>query len=207
MKRLIMYFAGIMMAFSLAACTPTQVTETAPQAGHQNPEGITPEMVQESNAAVKNEMDLKQGDPDAPKYDMVFVYFSNSDGTGLERENMDVEELTEQSVADCLIEKGVLDSGTTVNSFEIEGGEKAGPGVAADAAASGERIGTLDLSGIPETDSDKETAMLNAIANTFIENFELDKLKLLINGENYESGNTVQGDEDYLFFIDNYEKF
>ena len=49
--------------------------------------------------------------------------------------------------------------------------------------------------------------MLNAIANTFIENYELDKLKLLINGENYESGHISHGDEDYLEFIDKYEKF
>lgn len=206
MKKLFMYFAGIMMAFSLAACTPTQVTETLPQGGHRNPEGITPEMIAERNAAANNGVDLKQGDPDAPTYDMVFVYSVNSDATGLERSTMDVEELTEQAVVDCLVEKGVLEADTTVNSFDIEGGEKAGPGVAA-GNSDGERVGILDLSKIPESDTSEETAMLNAIGNTFIENFELDKLKLLINGENYESSHTVHGDEDYLFYIDKYEKF
>ncbi len=48
--------------------------------------------------------------------------------------------------------------------------------------------------------------MLNSIANTFIENYELDKLKLLVNGENYESGHIIQGDEDYLEFSSDYKE-
>ena len=193
MKKLIMCLAGLMTAVSLAACTPTQVTESAPQAAKQNPDGITPEMVAESNAAIKREADSA-----APVYDVAFIYVPNSDATGLTREEV---------LVDCLVEKGVLEADTTVNSFDIEGGEKPGPGVSADAVGSGERIGTLDLSGIPESGTAGEVAMLNAIANTFIENYELDKLKLLINGENYESGHIAHEDGDYLEFIDKYEKF
>lgn len=202
MKKLIMCLAGLMAAVSLAACTPTQVTESAPQAGRQNPEGITPEMVAESNAAIKREVDSA-----APVYDVAFIFVPNSDATGLTREEVNLEAMTEQALVECLIEKGVLAADTTVNAFDIEGGEKPGPGVSADAVGSGERIGTLDLSGIPESGTSGEIAMLNAIGNTFIENYELDKLKLLINGENYESGHIVHEDGDYLEFIDNYEKF
>jgi len=36
--------------------------------------------------------------------------------------------------------------------------------------------------------------MLNAIGNTFIENYELDKLKLLVNGENYKGTSITHGD-------------
>ncbi|MCI8838405.1 MAG: GerMN domain-containing protein [Hungatella sp.] len=202
MKKLIMCLAGLMTAVSLAACTPTQVTESAPQAAKQNPDGITPEMVAESNAAIKREADSA-----APVYDVAFIYVPNSDATGLTREEVSLEAMTEQVLVDCLVEKGVLEADTTVNSFDIEGGEKPGPGVSADAVGSGERIGTLDLSGIPESGTAGEVAMLNAIANTFIENYELDKLKLLINGENYESGHIAHEDGDYLEFIDKYEKF
>ena len=42
--------------------------------------------------------------------------------------------------------------------------------------------------------------MLNAIGNTFIENYELDKLKLLVNGENYKGTSITHGDGDYLVF-------
>ncbi len=201
MKKFIMCLAGAMMAFSLAACTPTEVTETTPSGVQRNPEGITPEMVAESNAAIQREADEA-----APIFEMAFIYVSNSDASGLVRKRVDLEGVTEQSLVDCLIEEGILDEETVVNSFEIEGGEKVGPGMDVDAAESGERIGTLDLSKVPESGTAGETVMLNAIANTFIENYELDKLKLLVNGENYESGHIVHGDEDYLEFSSDYKE-
>lgn len=201
MKRLIMCLAGVMMAFSLAACTPTEVTETMPQGVQKNPEGITPEMVAESNAAIKREADEA-----APIFEMAFIYGPGSDGSGLVRKRVDLEGVTEQALVDCLIEEGVLEADTIANSFDIEGGEKVGPGMDIEDAETGDRIGTLDLSQVPESGTTEETIMLNSIANTFIENYELDKLKLLVNGENYESGHTVQGDEDYLEFTDDYKE-
>jgi len=201
MKKLIVYLVGALMVLSLAACKPTEVTETAPQGAQRNPDGITPEMVAESNAAIKREADKT-----APVYEMAFIFVPNSDSTKLVRQRVDLEEFTEQVLVDCLAENGVLEEDTMVNSFDIEGGEKAGPGMDADPAESGERIGTLDLSKIPEAGTAEETMMLKSIGNTFIENYELDKLKLLINGENYESSHTVQGDEDYLEFTDDYQE-
>ena len=203
MKRWIMYVMGIMMAFSLAACKPTEVTETIPQAvgGGGNPAGLTPEMVKESNAAIE-----RLPEQDAPVYEMAFIYYINSGKTGLVREVTDIEELTEEALVQCLIEKGVLEEGTEALGFGIEGGEKAGPGVDAADAGDGERIGTLDLSGIQQADAALEQLILDAIANTFIENYELDKLKLQIDGDNYTSENITQGDEDYLFYVDKYEK-
>lgn len=197
MKRWIMYF-GIMMALCLAACTPTQVTETIPQAGGGNPDGITPEMVRESNAAIE-----RLPDQDAPVYEMAFIYFVNESGK-LAREAVDLEALTEEALVNCLMEKGVLEEGTKVSAFDIEGGEKAGPGV--EAADGGERIGTLDLTQFPQADGAKEQLLLNAVANTFIENYELDKLKIMVNGDNYTSANITMGAEDYLEYTEDYEK-
>ena len=195
MKKWIMYFAGIMMAFCLAACTPTQVTETIHQAGGGNPDGITPEMVRESNAAIE-----RLPDQDAPVYEMAFIYSFNDDETGIQKESVDLEGLTEQILVQCLIEKGVLEQDTEALSFEIEGDEKAGPGMTTSSSDSKERIGTLNLSKIPTADGAKEQAMLNAIGNTFIVNYELDKLKLLVNGENYKGTSITHGDGDYLVF-------
>ena len=96
--------------------------------------------------------------------------------------------------------KGVLEQDTEALSFEIEGDEKAGPGMTTSSSDSKERIGTLNLSKIPTADGAKEQAMLNAIGNTFIENYELDKLKLLVNGENYKGTSITHGDGDYLVF-------
>ena len=203
MKRWIMYFAGIMMVLSLAACKPTEVTETIPQAvgAGGNPDGITPEMVRESNAAIE-----RRADQDAPALEMAFIFYINSAGTGLVRQVVDIEELTEEVLAQCLVDKGVLEEGTEVLGFAIEGGEKAGPGVDAAEAGTEDRIGTLDLSQLPQMDAAREQLILDAIANTFIENYELDMLKLLVDGENYSSENITQGDEDYLFYVSEYEK-
>lgn len=201
MKKLIMYLTGLMMVFSLAACTPTEVAETTSETSKPAPEGITPEMVAESNAAIE-----RGADEAAPVYDMAFIFIPNSDSTKLVRERVDLEGVTEQTLVDCLVEEGVLEEDTVVNSFDIDGGEKAGPGISIDASEGTERIGILDLSKVPELGTAEETAMLNAIANTFIENYELDKLKLLINGENYESSHTIQGDGDYLEFAEDYQE-
>lgn len=198
MKKLVMYFTGAVMAISLAACTPTEVPETSPQAVENvNPEGLTPEMMQETTAAEK------LPDPDAPVLEMAFMY-SVDDSGKLVREIIDLEELTEETLIQCLIERGVLEEGTEVNTFGIDGGEKAGPGVSADAVGDGERVGSLDLTKFPQVDAAKEQQLLNAIANTFIDNFELDKLKLLIEGENFTSANQTQGDEDYLDYSSEY---
>ena len=196
MKKLVMGFMGILMAFSLAACTPTQVTETTPQAA-RDPEGVDPEKIAESNAAITKGPDLV-----APVYEMVFIYSLKEDGTSIQREAMDLEGLTEQILVECLIEKGVLEKDTEVISFDILGGEKSGPGMGAGTGDGEERIGILDLKlpKLPLAEGAKEQAILNAIGNTFIENYELDKLKLLINGENYMGATITHGDEDYLVF-------
>lgn len=194
MKKLVMGFVGILMAFSLAACTPTQVAESTPQAA-RDPEGVDLEKIAESNAAITKGPDLS-----APVYEMAFIYSFNDDQTGIVKESVDLEGLTEQILVQCLIEKGVLEQDTEALSFEIEGDEKAGPGMTTGSSDNKERIGTLNLSKIPTADGAKEQAMLNAIGNTFIENYELDKLKLLVNGENYKGTSITHGDGDYLVF-------
>ena len=47
--------------------------------------------------------------------------------------------------------------------------------------------------------------MFTCIGNTFVENFELDSLKLLVNGDNYSSGHIEQGDDDYLTYNSKYK--
>lgn len=196
MKKIMLCMIGAMTVFTLAACTPT--TDKIPKGGAaQPPNGPVMETTQVINDKVP--------DLDAPVFEMAFIYSGNSDATGLVRENLDVEVLDETVLVDLLIQKGVLAEGTTALSFEITGDVKAGPG--ATDGGSGERVGVLDLSAVPESGTAGEMVFLASIANTFTENFELDKLKLLVNGENYTSGHTVHGDEDYLIYEDNYEKF
>lgn len=201
MRKITMCLIGAMAVLSLAACTPTTQKPTGNTGG--SGKAAAPINVEETTKEVVE----KLPDLDAPVLEMAFIYSGNSDATGLVRDTEDVEILDEQTVVDLLAQYGVLAEGTEALSFVIDGGQKAGPGAAAAAAEEGERIGILDLSAVPESGTAGERVILSSIANTFIENFELDKLKLLVNGENYSSGHILHEDDDYLVYESDYEKF
>ena len=154
MKKLAVYAAGMMMALSLAACSPTKVEPTKAQTENQageksgenlSPDGLTPEEARALNQPAVDPK-LETPDPNAEVMDSVLVYMLNDEGNGLKTEMEDAETVDADTVAALLVEKSILDEGTTVNSFDISGGEKAGPGVDASETGSGERVGTLDLS-------------------------------------------------------------
>ncbi len=208
MKKILLLLAGILMAGSLAACGPTEVNRSQMPETSEAPETSTRSPEEKSNMAADRTPLPNQ----VAETDMVFIYHGNSDGTKLERMQTFTDEMTDQFVLDKLIEYGVLEEGTEINSFETEGNIGIGPGMEEGTAEkTGERIGTLDLSQVPEVSGNDETVMLNSIAATFMENYQLDKLKLLVNGDNYKSAQIVQGDDDYLEFdmdyVDTYEEY
>ena len=176
MKKFIMCFVGAMLVLSLAACTPTPVKQS---------ESATEPMVEASTGGASD----KVPDPNVEPMEIISVYSSNEDATGLNQAMDAVDELTAQSLVDKLIEYGVLEEGTEVLNFDTKDG-----------------IGTLDLSKVPSSGTSGELLMLTAIGNTFTENFELDKLKLLVNGKNYSSGHIEHGDNDYLEYNRDYKK-
>lgn len=144
----------------------------------------TPETTQE-------EVTEKLPDSNAIPMEVMSVYFVNDEATGLDKtmDAVEGEELTAQAVVDKLIEYEILDEGTTVISFDIK-----------------ESQGILDLSQVPSSGTTGETLMLTALGNTFIENYELESLKLLVNGENYSSGHIAHGDEDLLTYVKEYKE-
>lgn len=204
MKRLLMCLAGAMMVFSLAACSPTKVEpgvgETAAD-GTKLPGGLSPEMM-ETETTIDPSI-ARLPDPNAPKMDSIVVYYTNEDGTGLTTEMVDVDLMDEEIVAEQLVEFGVLPEGTEVYSLVIEGGQKAGPGVADSETGNGDRIGILDLTQLDTLEGTDEKLMIYAIVNTFCDNYELDKMQILVNGEEYATGLSTDG---YLYPADNYEK-
>lgn len=175
MKKLTMLFTGVLLVLSLAACTPTPVkkAETAE--------------VPQIEASTGGASD-KVPDPNVEPMEIISIYSSNEDATGLNQAMDAVDELSAQAIVDKLIEYGVLEEGTEVLKFDMAEG-----------------VGTLDLSKVPTSGIAGESLMLMAIGNTFTENFELDKIKLLVNGENYTSDHILHGDDDYLEFQRDYE--
>ncbi|GLC80848.1 GerMN domain-containing protein [Lacrimispora brassicae] len=176
MKKFIVFLMSAMMMMSLAACTPTQ-----PKMETTAPD---PQVMASTGGASD-----KVPDPNAEPMEVISVYSRNDDATGLNQAMDAVSELTADAMVDKLIEYGVLEEGTKVLKFDKNDG-----------------TATLDLSKVPDKSSDGDILMLTAIGNTFIENFELDKLKLLVNGKNYSGEQIKQTDNDYLEYVKNYKK-
>ena len=171
MKRKIMCMLGVILILSLVACTPT------PEKNR------TGEVKQTQGSGVNTE---KNPDPTAPILDVVSIYSVSEDGSKLEGTMDAVEELTPQALADLLIQYGVLEEGTKVLQYEAEGApssQEVGPGVAkaveGDAGEAKEN-GTLNLSQFPDTSN---KLLLQAVANTFLENLQVSYMTIQVNGE------------------------
>ena len=177
MKKFIVFLMSAMMMVSLVACAPTEPKVETTAPG--------PGAIASTGGASD-----KVPDPNAEPMEIISVYSQNDDATGLNQAMDAVSELTADAMADKLIEYGVLEEGTKVLKFD-----KKDDGTA-----------TLDLSQIPEKGTADDILTLTAVGNTFIENFELDKLKVLVNGKDYSNNLIKQGDGDYLEYVKNYKK-
>lgn len=171
MKKAMMYFIGAMMVLSLAACTPT------------SEKNKTGEVKQTTPAA--NGIADKAPDPYAPDLEILAVYQLNSEGTGLTYAMEGIEEMTPQAVVDLLIQAGVLEEGTTSLSLETEGKvEEVGPGAVVipgmDIDNSYPEHGILNLNQFP---ADKQELKLQAVANTFMEGFNIARFTIQVNGK------------------------
>ena len=174
MKKAIMCLIGAMMILSLAACTPT------PEKGKT---GEVKETQGGSNSVDSN----KLPDPTAPDMDVISIYTVSTDGKKLEGTMDAVEAKDAQTVADLLVKYGVLAEGTEVIEFKAEGepaSEEVGPGVVKipgiEFESNVKEYGTVNLSQFPD---EKDTMLLQAVANTFIENMDVVYLTIQVNGE------------------------
>lgn len=163
MKKMMLILAGTVIAVSLAACSPTDVsTQTAAEDGE---EGMT---VEASIEETEREVVEKLPDADAAPMAQVSVFTIKEDKTGLSQ-NMDAvdsedgETVDAQLLIDKMIEYGVLEEGTEVLNFSQDG-----------------TAVTVDLSAMPNQDDVLEQT---AVANTLIQNYEADTLNLTVNGE------------------------
>lgn len=176
MKKFIVFLMSAVLMASLAACSPTQ-----PKVETTAPD---PE-----NLAPTGGASDKVPDPNVEPMEIISVYSQNDDGTGLNQAMDAVDELTAQALVDKLVEYGVLDEGTKAVAFDVADG-----------------VGTLNLSQVPSSGTTGEVLILTSIGNTFVENFGLEKLKLLVNGENYSSGHVEQADNEYLEYNKDYKE-
>ena len=192
MKKISLFILGAMLALTLTACSGSGNESAAGTSGAANgaaaqtaPDGVA---VQQTEDGLADKMKPVE---DAEPAQIITVYHSNDDATGAVQtlDGLDGDAITAEGLVDKLIEYGVLDEGTEVDDFTIS-----------------DKVGTLDLSQVPSSlGTSGELIMLTCIGNTFVENFELDSLKLLVNGDNYSSGHIEQGDDDYLTYNSKYK--
>ena len=110
---------------------------------------------------------------------MVSIYSVSEDGSKLEGTMDAVEELTPEVLVQLLIQYGVLEEGTELVSFEAEGSPssgEAGPGQ----GGSTKEYGVLNLSKFPDKGNNM---LLQAVANTFLENMNVVYMTIQVNGE------------------------
>ena len=183
--KVIMCFVAAMMVFSLAACTPT--TEKNKTGEVKQTQAATEKSTKSAMPAKNGVATEKASDPTAPVLDVVSIYTVSADGTKIEGTMDAVEEMNENTIADLLIEYGVLEEGTKVNSFSAEGeasSQAVGPGVAAvpgeASKNSTKEYGVVDLNQFPDV---KDDMLLQAVANTFIENMDVVYMTISVEGE------------------------
>ncbi|MCD8121732.1 MAG: hypothetical protein LUE65_05755 [Clostridiales bacterium] len=178
--RTILCLIGAMMVLSLAACTPTtdrnqagSISGTAAAGGGQ---GTVPE---------------RGYDREDAKNQLISLYSVSADGAKLEGTMETIPEMTEQAIVDKLIEYGVLDEGTTVVSFSREGtpaSKDVGPGIITETIpgmpeteSPTKEYGVLELNQFP--DDAFQEKKLQAVADTFIENFDVLYMTIQVDGE------------------------
>lgn len=188
MKKWLLGVMAVLMAASLAACTPTtekQKQETTAAAGEVSQE---PVVTQETGGASD-----KVPDPNVMPVAVVSIYHKgDGDSMTQDMDSLESEGLDAQLLVDKLVEYGVLTEGTQVLSFDISGEGETAEGV-------------LDLNQAESGEGCSDEMFLTEIGNTFIENFELAQLKLKVNGGNFAGDTIQQADSDYLTYNAEYE--
>jgi cytoskeletal protein RodZ len=115
------------------------------------------------------------------------VYAIDLDNGSLVKKDVALASVDANSLYSELIKQKIIPS-SSINSFEKKDVE-------------GSTVGFLDVSSSfmnSNLGSDAETLTLDAVAKTFKENLGVSKIKLTVDGKNYESGHTVLEDDDYL---------
>lgn len=118
----------------------------------------------------------------------IIVYNYDLDNEKLIENRIDGKKESPEQVFKSLQNLGVIPKDAKMNSFDIT-------------EADGVETGILDVSKEfvnTNLGSSAESLMLDAVAQTFIENFDVEQIQITVDGGDYESGHIVLGKGDYL---------
>ena len=154
-----------------------------------------PQTQQETTDKTDDKDDKKEDKADKDKLEneeeaeeSIIVYNYDLDNEKLIENRIDGKKETPEQVFESLQNLGVIPKDAKMNSFDIT-------------EADGVETGVLDVSIVfvnSNLGSCAESLMLDAVAQTFIENFDIEQLQITVDGGDYESGHIVLGKGDYL---------
>lgn len=116
------------------------------------------------------------------------IYTSDYSSESITNKEINLNELNANSLFDELKNQNVISKNTVLNSYDSY-------------KKNNKLIGIIDFSKEFydfNLGSSGESLMLNSIAKTYIENFKLDKFKILIDGNEYESGHILFEKDDFF---------
>lgn len=116
------------------------------------------------------------------------IYVSDENALGLIEKKVTVSSISAEDILEQLKTCQSIPSSTQINSFKTYKSDD------------NLTVGILDFSeDFYEFNlgSGFESMMLNSVAKTYIENFELDKFKILVDGSEYQSGHILFEENDY----------
>ena len=116
------------------------------------------------------------------------IYTSDSQVENLVDKKVNIKEVAADSLFNELKTHNVIPKDTKLNSFDkfIDNNENIG------IVNFSKEFYDFNLG------SSGEVLMLNSIAKTYLENLNLDKFKILVDGEEYQSGHILYEKEDYF---------
>ncbi|MGL5694707.1 MAG: GerMN domain-containing protein [Peptostreptococcaceae bacterium] len=176
MKKFMLLFASLFcFIILLTACSNKESSLENDKDTASSLEVITPDYI--------------TGDNNQDSEVLATIYVSDIESDSIVNKKVKINKLTSDAIFTELKNENIIVSNTSINSFEtFENQEK-------------ELVGVLNLSKEFynfNLGSGYESLMLNSIAKTYIENFNLDKFKILVDNEEYESGHILIEKDEYF---------
>ena len=191
-KKLTSLALVLALAVAFVGCSKTDSGNKAedkdkkPQTQQENSDKNEDKKDDKNDKDNKDDKDKLENEEEAEE--SIIVYNYDLDNEKLIENRIDGKKETPEQVFESLQNLGVIPKDAKMNSFDIT-------------EADGTETGILDVNKAfvnSNLGSSAESLMLDAVAQTFIENFDIEQLQITVDGGDYESGHIVLGKGDYL---------
>lgn len=186
-KKLTSLAVALVLAFAFVGCSKTDAGNST-----EDKDNNTTQTQQESSDKEEDKKDDKEENDklasEETEEESIVVYNYDLENEKLIENEVKAKKEDPKVVFEELKNLGVIPKDAKLNSFDVT-------------EANGTKTGLLDVNSAfinNNLGSGAESLMLDAVAQTFIENFDVNQIQLTVDGKDYESGHIVLGEGDYL---------